>query len=362
MGVAVLLCRPPQPPTCKFVGLVAVAHGILRGMTTLPATLAATLPAAVTLRRPTTADAPALLALVRADELHAIGRATLSRAEVDEMLVPAHTRLADDQWLAVDDGDRIVGWGMVWDHGNTDHQDVDVYRHPRLGSETLREALIDLLLDRLGERARDRGYARIQAEAGCYAEDAAYARTLRSRGFRLARTFHRLQMPLAANRPLPSSTVGGDVRVVPFDFTEDGWRHLHQVVNEAFVDHFGYVPTGYDDYRADAEAEVAPDREFWRVALADGDIVGVVKASGRNAEQDVGYVAELAVLPGYRGRGIGRAMLLDVFEAYRRSGRRRGELTVDTENTTGALGLYTSIGMTTDVEIHSYLREVWPSR
>ena len=167
-------------------------------------------------------------------------------------------------------------------------------------------------------------------------------------------------MPLLADRGLPDPVLPDDVVVEPFDFTDAGWERFHQVVDESFVRHYGYAPTAYDDYRADAEAESSPDREFWRVAVTGGQIVGVVKASGRSADLDVGYVAELAVLPAHRGRGVARALLLDTFEAYRRAGRRRGELTVDTENTTGALGLYTSIGLTTDVEIHSYTRTVLP--
>jgi ribosomal protein S18 acetylase RimI-like enzyme len=311
------------------------------------------------LRRPALADAPALLALTVADEMHAIGRATLTRAEVEEMLVPAHTSISEDQWVVLDADDAIVGWGLVWDQGNTDHQDVDVYRDPSRASERVREALLDVLVARLGERARESGYARIDVYAGTYAEDTAYAATLRSRGFVFTRTFHRLQMPLPADVPLASPGLDG-AAVTPFDFTDHGWRRFHQVVQESFVDHFGFVSVAYDDYRADAQAESSPDHEFWRVATVDGDIVGVVKASGRSAELSIGYVAELAVLPAYRGRGIARALLLDTFEAYRRAGRRRGELTVDTENTTGALRLYTSIGMRTDIEIRAYTRDVLP--
>lgn len=314
----------------------------------------------MTLRRPTIDDAPALLALTSADEQHAIGRATVTRAEVDELLAPAHTRLTDDQWLLVADDRAIAGWGFIWDHGNNDHQDVDVYRDPALAGEGLRQTLLDLLLTRLGERAHERGYSSIEAGAGCYAADTEYAHTLRSRGFSFTRVFHRLAMPLPADRRLPEPVLPDDVAVVPFDFTDAGWERFHQVVDESFADHYGYAPTAYDDYRADAEAESSPDREFWRAAVTGGEIVGVAKASGRSADLGVGYVAELAVLPAHRGRGIARGLLLDTFEAYRRAGRRRGELTVDTENTTGALGLYTSIGLTTDVEIHSYTRTVLP--
>lgn len=318
------------------------------------------LPSTMSLRRPIPADAGALLALACADEVHAIGRATTTSAEVDELLAPAHTRLEDDQWLVLLEPGVVVAWGLVWDHGNTDHQDIDVFRHPDLGSEQIREVLLDLLLARLGERAHARGYARIEVGAGCYAGDAAYAATLRSRGFSFTRTFHRLRMPLPADEPLASSQPPADVQIAPFDFSEDGWRRFHRVVEDSFVDHYGYVPIAYDDYRADAEAEPAPDREFWRVATVDGDIVGVAKASGRGAENDIGYVAELAVLPAFRGRGIARSLLLRTFEAYRRAGRRQGELTVDTENTTGALGLYLSIGMSADIEVHNYSRDVSP--
>lgn len=322
------------------------------------------LPPTLTLRRPDRDDAHRLLALASADERHAVGRPTVTMAEVDELLTPAHTRISDDQWVVVDEADSqgaIVGWGLIWDHGNNDHQDIDVYRDPALGGEQVREALLDLLLARLSERARDSGYAHMNVGAGCYAADEPYASTLRSRGFAFSRVFHRLQMPLPADEPLGPISVPRGVQVAPFDFSDDGWRRLHAVVEESFVDHWGYAPISYEDYRADAEAEPSPDREFWRVAIADGDIVGVTKASGRSAENSTGYVAELAVLPSHRGRGIARALLLETFEAYRQAGRRRGELTVDTENTTGALGLYTSVGLRPDIEVHSYTCEVAPA-
>ena len=57
---------------------------------------------------------------------------------------------------------------------------------------------------------------------------------------------------------------------------------------------------------ADAEAEPHGDRPQWRVAVADGRLVGAARASGRNAEVRGGWIAELAVLPEYRGRGVAR--------------------------------------------------------
>jgi len=311
------------------------------------------------LRRPTPADAPALLALCHADESAAIGRAVTTRAEVDELLAPAHTRLDADQWVAVDIQRGLpVGWAILWDHGGSDHQDVDVYRDPGRCGEDLRGALLDLALARLAERARESSYPMMHASAGAFADDITYQATLVSRGFEHARTYHRMRMDLT--RPLRVAVPTG-VEVVPFDDGERSRRAFHRVVEESFVDHFGYTRIAYADYWADADAEPAPDREFWRVAIADGSLIGVSKASGRNAELGGGYVAELAVLASHRGRGVATALLASTFEAYRQAGRTWGGLTVDTENTTGALSLYTAMGMAPTEQVFEHVREVAPA-
>jgi len=305
------------------------------------------------LRRPSPEDREALLALVHADEMDAVGRTSVTGAEIDEALVPVHTTLDEDQWLAVGEDGHLHGWVLLWDQGSHDHLDVEVYRDPQRADESVRGALLDLALERIGQRARAGGYDHIVLDVGCVAGDERYAATLRSRGLRRSRTFYRLRIDLDQRRPLPRPQVDG-VRLGPFDGSEDGWRQLHAVLEEAFVDHYSFSPTSYESYRADAESEPVPDREFWRVAWADEAMVGVCRASGRNAELGGGYVTGLAVLPSHRGRGIGRALLSATFEAYREAGRTWGQLGVDTENSTGALRLYESIGMQRYEEVHAY--------
>lgn len=310
-------------------------------------------------RRPVQGDRDALLALCRADEQAATGEASTTAAEIDELLNPAHTRIDEDQWVVVD-GTRIVGYGLVWDHGHTDHQDVDVYRHPSLGSEALRAAVLDLLLARVADRARTAGYPRIVTGAGCYAADDQYASTLRSRGFTHVRTFHHLRIELDPQTPVVTWSPPG-VEIVGFIGDEQSWRELHTVVDTGFAEHWGYVPVAYEHYRADIEAEPHPDLAMWRVAVADGRMVGVARASGRNVEIGGGWVSELAVLPEYRGRGIARALLASAFEANRQAGRRRVGLHVDSDNGTGAVRLYESVGMMLERQIHAYERDVLPA-
>jgi ribosomal protein S18 acetylase RimI-like enzyme len=319
------------------------------------------LPAGFSSRRPTVDDLQALHALCCADETGSIGQCATSLGEVAQSLTPPHTTLQDDQWLVCDAAGTPVAWGQVWDAGNTDHQDVDLYRDPTRADESVREALLDRLLLRLAERATLSGYARVDVAAGCYREDAAYAATLRSRGFRHDRTFHRMRIDLDPATQLDVPDLPG-VELSDVDPADEAaFRELHAVVEEGFSRHWGYVPVTYSDYRAEFDADPVPDVPMWRLARVDGRLVGVCKASGRNADVGGGYVADLCVLDGYRGRGIARALLLSTFEAYRRTGRDHVQLNVDSENDTGAVRLYASVGMREERAIHAYRRDVLPA-
>jgi ribosomal protein S18 acetylase RimI-like enzyme len=56
-------------------------------------------------------------------------------------------------------------------------------------------------------------------------------------------------------------------------------------------------------------------------------------------------VGELGVLRPWRRRGLGRALLLQAFAAFRERGLGRAGLGVDAESLTGAHRLYESAGM-----------------
>jgi ribosomal protein S18 acetylase RimI-like enzyme len=52
----------------------------------------------------------------------------------------------------------------------------------------------------------------------------------------------------------------------------------------------------------------------------------------------------------WRGRGLGRALLLHTFAEFQRRGMNRISLGVDAENPTGATRLYESVGMIVEAE------------
>jgi ribosomal protein S18 acetylase RimI-like enzyme len=312
----------------------------------------------VTVRPPTRADAPALLEIVHADEVAATGRVVTTRSDVEETLSPTVTTLVDDQWLAVDVHGQPAVWVALNDHGDTVFQDVEPYRHPARADEVVRYALVARALARARERAGAAGLAKAFVLTVCDVDDEVLASTLRSLGMEHRRTFHRMHLDLTDNAPKPRVVPG--VVLASFDGSDHAWRDLHAVMEASFADHFGYAPMSADRFRAATEADPAPDRDLWRVATVDGQTVGAVVTSGRYAESGGGYVRELGVLPSFRGRGIGAALLTRTFADYRDRGRTWVQLSVDIENGSGAVGLYEAVGMRSDRELHAYLRDLQP--
>ena len=74
----------------------------------------------------------------------------------------------------------------------------------------------------------------------------------------------------------------------------------------------------------------------------DGQIVG---ASINGVIDGTGWIYELGVRRAWQRRGIGRALLRHSFAMFAADGVGVARLGVDTENVTGALELYRSVGM-----------------
>jgi ribosomal protein S18 acetylase RimI-like enzyme len=234
-----------------------------------------------------------------------------------------------------------------------------VYRHPQRVEEAVRGLVLDRLLARIAERGRAAGLPQVTVIAACLADDHVYPPTLRSRDFTHVRTYSWMRVDLDPEVSLTPAAPAG-VTVERFDPGEEQqWRDLHAVNEAAFVDHFGNVPQAYEAFRAASDGDPHPDLEHWHLARDEGGaVVGVCQGSGRKAAEGAGWVSDLGVLPRARGRGIARALLLATLESYRRAGRTSVGLSVDTQNATGALRLYESVGMRVELQVHGYAREV----
>jgi ribosomal protein S18 acetylase RimI-like enzyme len=127
---------------------------------------------------------------------------------------------------------------------------------------------------------------------------------------------------------------------------------LHVAWKEAFAGHWGRsVETEAEFWTARRDARLGSafpfEPELWLLALARGDVFGFCLCElGASDAERVGRVAEIGVVPAQRGAGLGFALLQDGFRELRGRGATRIVLDVDAENTTSALRLYESAGMT----------------
>src|SRR5439155_25355916 len=87
-------------------------------------------------------------------------------------------------------------------------------------------------------------------------------------------------------------------------------------------------------------------RALWWLAEDGGELAGFSRNSWHfSGAPSFGWIDSLGVLPAWRRRGLGTALLRHSFLDFRSRGATRVGLGVDTENVTGAVALYERVGM-----------------
>jgi mycothiol synthase len=164
-------------------------------------------------------------------------------------------------------------------------------------------------------------------------------------GYRPVRHSYEMVLRTLDDVPEVALPEGFEVRPV----TRDQYRSIWEANAEAFRDHWGERTQGEEDWRRfESEPEYA-DPSLWQVAWDGDEIAGVVintipAATNAGEEPRRGYVDSVSVRRRWRRRGLARALLARSLAAMRRAGLTSASLGVDTENVTGALRLYESLG------------------
>lgn len=314
------------------------------------------LPEGWSVRPPTLDDVPAILEVVHASDIAAVGEADFTADEVVEILTaPGHDR-SRDSWVAIDSSARLVGWAYIDNPTGSDRELFDAYVHPEHGRPA-HAALLARVVARVAERAREAGVPSRVARGGAVASEASYIALLRSSGFRFIKRYARMRRELDGLPPVPSPPAGVVVRPVrPEDEAE--MRAFHEVLDVAFRDTPDYQPSTYEQFQQRLAALPSIDWDEWFVAEVDGQVGAILQSSNQVVDQDEGWVKYLAVRRDLRGRGLGRLLLLTAFHAYAGKGRRAAGLGVDLTNPTGAYRLYESVGMSPVYESDVYERVV----
>jgi ribosomal protein S18 acetylase RimI-like enzyme len=163
-------------------------------------------------------------------------------------------------------------------------------------------------------------------------------------GFQPARYFTGLSRDLSA--PIPEPPLPAIVRLEPYSA---GLSDVTlEAKNAAFRDHWGSQPSTVEQWESMLGLGVfRPDLSF--VALAGDDVVGFVMSEVNEDDwpgqgYSSAYISLVGVVREWRKRGIAPALLARAFTEFRDGGLERAVLDVDSENPTGALGLYTGMG------------------
>jgi mycothiol synthase len=155
-------------------------------------------------------------------------------------------------------------------------------------------------------------------------------------------------MVLSFAGAVPDFPPPAGIRLVPL--SRKLFEAVRRVHNEAFADHWGSQPI--DATRWAEQLGRAASRVSWSwVALEEttSEVVGYATNSAYQQDWESqgfseGWTDRLGVRPGWRGRGIAKALLAASMRSFADAGLDAAGLGVDTDSPSGAFGLYESMG------------------
>ncbi|MBI3158957.1 MAG: GNAT family N-acetyltransferase [Chloroflexi bacterium] len=137
---------------------------------------------------------------------------------------------------------------------------------------------------------------------------------------------------------------GIDVRPITADLLRACW----DASQDAFRDHWGYVPPTEDQYQGWLK-NVKDEYPLWKVGWAGDQIAGQVqnfvnKEENEEYSRQRGYTEGISTRRPWRKQGLARYLLTESMKMFREMGMTETALGVDAQNPNGALQLYESVG------------------
>jgi mycothiol synthase len=293
-----------------------------------------TVPGTITQRPATREDAAAVADLLAADETALHGRPSRLTA-IDVRSWWGRVDLEQSSWLLEEDGEIVaVGW--------FEHLESLGFHVGAVAPGAKGRGLGGELVTLAETRAAAAGATRVHTWSP--APDAAAAELFDSRGYHEVRRFYDMAIELTEPVPEPSLPGGLAVEV----FTETDARAFHDALDEAFQDHWEHHPRPFEQWWDEKRSAPDYDPTLWFLIRDGGEVAATIRNDPeRNGG---GYVGGIGVRRPWRGRGLGKALLLHTFAEFQRRGQTRVTLGVDAENPTGATELYERVGMHVETE------------
>jgi mycothiol synthase len=279
-------------------------------------------------------DFEPLLELFNRHQLAAFGEADATADEFRTWLTTPYVTVADDIRVLEDEG-RVVGYADV---DPTREQPPHWWCDVKVDPEADVDEVVPLLVGWLDERAAAQGGTiRVWSSD----TDARVTDAFRALRFDPVRHSFRMEIDLDSERRRPAWPDGIEARTV-----RDGeHERVYEAVREAWQDTNDPMDETFDEWAHWMMREGSFDPGLWFLAFAGDELAGFSLCSRSTTDPKAGYVANLGVLRPWRRQGLGEALLLHSFEAFRERGWTRGTLGVDASSKTGATRLYERVGM-----------------
>jgi mycothiol synthase len=299
-------------------------------------------------------DFPGMLAV-----LHASARVDgLERAENLEDIRNNYAHLhhcdtSSDMLMAEVDGE-LVGYTRCWwevegsgtwtgfQHASV----VPLYRHKGIGSK-----LLQFAEQRLSAVASQlKGAGELPNEAACQLDvfllisEKDRIHLLERNGYQDVRHTYDMVRPDLENIPDLPLPPGVEVREVK----PEHLRLIWEASNEAFRDHWGYIPDPWEEFERFIE-DPDFDPSLFRVAWQGDQVAGMVlsfidKDQNEKYGRMRGFTENICVRRPWRRQGLARALIALSLKALKKRGMTEAGLGVDAENISGALNLYKFMG------------------
>jgi ribosomal protein S18 acetylase RimI-like enzyme len=168
---------------------------------------------------------------------------------------------------------------------------------------------------------------------------------LRHDGYAVVRYGFSMVRPTLADPPSPALPPGLEARPA----TRETAMRILRAADEAFRDHWGFAELTDEDLEAWIVHPVMGQLDVWQVAWDGDEVAGGVLGyinEAENAEfgRRRGYTEVIFTRRPWRDRGVATALIGRNLRLLAERGMTEAALGVDTENPTGALALYRSVG------------------
>jgi mycothiol synthase len=259
-------------------------------------------------------------------------------------------------------GNQTVAYGRVYWRDELEGNRIFAligYVHPDWRRRGIGKWLLAWLEERAVQLARQNPTERPHYfEVGAM-ESKSGAKTLfEDAGYEPVRYFSLMVRPNLNEIPSFQLPAGIEIRPVQ----PDHYEKIYEANIEAFRDHWGSCPEDEPPLQAWLD-DPNFDPSLWCVAWEGDEVVGMVlnyidAAENLAFQRKRGYTENIAVRRPWRRRGIARALIATSLRILKERGMQEAALGVDTQNPSGALQLYQSLGYRIVKQFITYRKEM----